>query len=304
MNRSRSWREKFLEFAETPSGKFLILLGPIHVLLFLILLFPFLLEIYLSFSNWEPGRGEWWFAQFNYGLGFSRLVTDARLWYSVGRTFLIAGMAVGAEFLLGLIGASLFSRSFAGKRVLTSVFLIPMFFMPVVVAYNFWMMFQPIGPVNFILGKLVGRDIVYPWLSRVEPALISVIITDIWQWSPFMFLIMTSGMLALPQNPIDAAKVLGASEWQIFRYIKLPMLRNIIIIALVIRFMEALKLFDTAFIMTGGGPGFATETLSIFTYIVSIRNGRLGYGSSIAMVLLILILFIIIPLVRPMLRRR
>lgn len=303
MSKHKSLREKFLEFSETVSGRFLILHGPIYVILFLILLFPFLLEIYLSFSNWEPGRGEWWFAPFNYGLGFARIFKDFRLWYSVGITFLVAGVAVGAEFVLGLIGAALFSRKFAGKRILTAIFLIPMFFMPVVVGYNFWMMFQPTGPINFLIGKLIGREIVYPWLSRAGSALVALIITDIWQWTPFMFLILNAGMLSLPQNPIDAARVLGASEWQIFRYIKLPMLKNIIIIALVIRFMEALKLFDAPFILTGGGPGFATETLSIYTYIIGIQTGRLGYGSSISMLLLILILLIISPAVRPILRR-
>jgi multiple sugar transport system permease protein len=301
---SKSLREKFLEFSETVPGRFLILHGPAYVILYVILLFPFLLEIFLSFSDWEPGRGEWWLAHFNYGLGFSRIFGNFRLWRSVGLTFLIACIAVGVELALGLIGAALFSRSFKGKRGLTALFLIPMFFMPVVVAYNFWMMFQPTGPINFVVGKLIGREVIYPWLSRRGSAFAALIITDIWQWTPFMFLILNAGMLSLPQNPIDAARVLGASEWQIFRHIKLPMLKNVIIIAIVIRFMEALKLFDTPIILTGGGLGFATETLSIYTYIVSIQTGRLGYGSSIAMVLLILILLIISPAVRPILRRR
>ncbi|MEM3072656.1 MAG: hypothetical protein QW172_04285, partial [Candidatus Bathyarchaeia archaeon] len=105
MSRPKTWRERVLEFSETSSGRFLTLHGPIYVILYLILLFPFLLEIYLSFSDWEPGRGEWWLAHFNFGLGFPSIISDIRLWYSVGRTFLMAGAAVGLEFLLGLIGA-------------------------------------------------------------------------------------------------------------------------------------------------------------------------------------------------------
>ncbi len=140
MAQVKTWREKILGFSETSSGRFLILHGPIYVILFLILLFPFLLESYLSFSDWEPGRGEWWFAHFNYSLGFSKIASDVRLWSSVVRTFLMASAAVGLEFLLGLIGAVLFSREFKGRRELTAMFLVPMFFMPVVVAYNFWMM--------------------------------------------------------------------------------------------------------------------------------------------------------------------
>ena len=301
---SDNWKKRFLDYADKPVGRFLLLQGPIQALLFSILLFPFLLEIYLSLSAWEPGPTPWFLAEFNYGQSFVQIVQDIRFLLSVGRTFLITGIAVTAEFLLGLAGALIFSKSFRGKKVLTSIFLIPMFFMPIIVAYNFWMIFQPQGPLNYIISLIIGRPFLLPWLSREIPALIAIILTDIWEWTPFMFLIMTSGIMALPENPISAAKVLGASDWQVFRMVKLPMLKNIIIIALVIRFMEAIKIFDTPFIMTGGGPGFATETLSIYTFIISIQNGRLGYGAAAALILLISILLLITPAVRPILRRR
>jgi len=274
------------------------------VILFLILLFPFLLEIFLSFSGWEPGKGDWWLAQFNYGQSFAAVFRDVRLWLAVGRTFLIAGVAVLGELILGLLGAMVFSRRFTGKKIITSIFLIPMFFMSVVVGQNFYMMFQPGGAINYVVGAMTGTQIEIPWLAQAGTGLAALIITDIWQWAPFMFLILSSGVLALPQNPISAAKVLGASEWQIFRRIQLPMLKNIMIIAVVIRFMEALKLFDTVYIMTGGGPGAATETLSMYAYIISVSMGRLGYSSAVALVILILILLILTPAVRPILRRQ
>ena len=304
MKTTRNWHQKFLDFIDNPKNRFLVLLGPIHVVLFLVLLFPFLLMIFLSLSGWEPGKISWWLAQFNYGIGFINVFTDARFIYSFLRTFLIVAPAVGVEFVFGLIGALLFSKTFRGKKLIATFFLIPMFFMPVVVGYNFWMIFQPRGPLNYIVGLMVGRDFELSWLSDRYAAIAALIIADVWQWTPFMFLLMTAGVLSLPENPIMAAKVLGASDWQIFRHIKLPMLKNIIVIALIIRLMEALKLFDMPFIMTGGGPGFHTETISIYAFVVSIVSGRLGYGSSLALIILIVFLLIIAPSVRPILRRR
>lgn len=304
MKTTKNWRRKLSDFVDNPKNRFLILLGPIHVVLFLVLLFPFLLMIFLSLSGWEPGKIPWWLAQFNYGVGFLKVFGDARFIWSLARTFLIVAPAVGLEFVFGLIGALLFSKAFRGKKLIATLFLMPMFFMPVVVGYNFWMIFQPRGPLNYILSLMLGRAVEIPWLTERSAAMTAIILSDVWQWTPFMFLIMTAGVLSLPENPIMAAKVLGASNWQTFMYVKLPMLKNIIVIALIIRFMEALKLFDLPFIMTGGGPGFHTETLSIYAFVVAMVSGRLGYGSSLALILLILFLLIITPAIRPILRRR
>ncbi len=300
--KSRNWRRSIQDRVNSKWGLILILVGPIHALLFSLLLFPFLLEIFVALSSWTPYGGEWWQAEFNYGINFQKLIVDLRFLLSIGRTALITGIAVGAEFIFGLILALTFTRRFKGKKVLVSLFLVPMFIMPIIVGYDFWMLLQPSGPINHAISVITGTEFSVKWLARPNLAVFSIIITDIWHWTPFMFLILMSGLLAVPENPVHAAKVLGASTWQIFKDIKLPMIKNIILIAVVIRAMEVMKLFDEIYIMTGGGPGFATETISLYTYTMGLVNARFGFASAAAIIILLMTLIIISKIVRPVLR--
>jgi len=301
-NNNRSLLEKLSRIANTKTGIVILLIGPIQFLLFLILLTPFLIEIFLSLSSWDPAKGNWWMAKFDFGLGFLTILQDPRFLMALGRTAMFVGLAVPAEFLIGLYLANLVSKNFRGKKVVFSLFLLPMFVMPLIVGYTFWMIFQPSGPIDHVLTIATGIDFMStPWLSNATLAWIALIITDVWHWTPFMFLILYSGLVSLPENPISAAKVLGASEWQVFKDIKIPMLRNIIIIALVIRAMEAVKLFDEIYLMTGGGPGFDTETISMYTFTTAIITARIGYGSTAAIIVLLISLVLIITAVRPVL---
>ena len=301
--KSKNWRRSIQDRVNSKWGIILILVGPIHALLFSLLLFPFLLEIFVALSAWTPYGGEWYRADFNYGVHFQKLATDLRFLTSIGRTVLITVIAVTLEFTCGLILALTFTRRFKGKRVLVSLFLIPMFIMPIIVGYDFWMLLQPSGPINHALSVVTGLDITTKWLAHSDLAVFSIILTDVWHWTPFMFLILMSGLLAVPENPVHAAKVLGASTWQIFKDIKLPMLKNIILIAVVIRALEVMKLFDEIYIMTGGGPGFATETISLYIYTMGLVNARFGYGTAAAIIILLLTLIIISKIVRPVMRR-
>jgi multiple sugar transport system permease protein len=300
--KDKSLIAKLSRIANSRTGIVLVLVGPIQFLLFLILLTPFLIEIFLSLSNWNPTRGNWWTASFDFGLGFVRVLQDTRFLSALARTGMFVLFAVGAEFFLGLYLANLVSKSFHGKKAVFSIFLLPMFIMPLIVGYTFWMIFQPAGPLDHVLTLSTGLDFMSTrWLANGTLGWIALIATDIWHWTPFMFLILYSGLMSLPENPISAAKVLGASGWQIFKDIKIPMLRNIIIIAVVIRAMEAMKLFDELYIMTGGGPGFDTETISIYTFTTAITTAQIGYASTGAIVILLICLVLIITAVRPVL---
>lgn len=303
--KKKSLLEKLSRIANTKTGITVVLIGPIQFLLFLILLTPFLIEIFLSLSSWDPTKGNWWMAKFDFGSGFLQILQDTRFLLALGRTAMFVAFAVAAEFLIGLYLANLVSKSFRGKKVVFSVFLLPMFVMPLIVGYTFWMIFQPSGPIDHVLTLATGMDFMSTrWLSNATLAWVALIVTDIWHWTPFMFLILYSGLVSLPENPISAAKVLGASDWQVFKDIKIPMLRNIIIIALVIRAMEAMKLFDELYLMTGGGPGFDTETISMYTFTTAIMTARIGYGSTAAIIILLISLVLVITAVRPVLLAR
>jgi multiple sugar transport system permease protein len=161
----------------------------------------------------------------------------------------------------------------------------PMMVMPVVVGYTFWMLFQSNGPINQILGALFA---VSPeWFRSAPLAWTAIIVTEVWHWTPLFFLIMLSGLNNLPENPIRAAIILGASPRQVFWRIVLPMLKPVIVVAFVIRFMEIVKLFDEVFMLTRGGPSTSTETISLYIYKLAFQDFQLAYGAAAAFLVLL-----------------
>ena len=210
----------------------------------------------------------------------------------MGRTFLIVGIAVPLEFLLGLGLAFLFLEEFQGKRIFHTIILIPMMIVPAVAGYMFFMLFQSNGPINAILSIVSGQAVAIPWLTTEATAIISVIIAEVWQWTPLMFLILLSGLMGMPEDQMRAATMLGASFWQKFRYLMLPMLKPIIVIALVIRFMEAVKIFDADLPDDRRRPGQGHRELSIFMYKAAFLNLRWSYAAAAAMIVLVIMTII------------
>lgn len=263
---------------------------PAQVLVLFIAVFPLLMQLYISLTDWSPLDGIGWWQAYELWNGFANytdLMADSRFWSALGRTALVMAICVPAEFLLGLGLAILFMDDFVGKRVFYSIMLIPMMVVPAVAGYMFFMLFQSGGPVNDILSSLTGMDVSIAWLSNPTTALIAVMIADIWQWTPLMFLILLAGLVGVPEDQVRAATLLGASWWQRFRTIVLPKMKTIIVIALAIRVIENFKIFDTLYIMTGGGPGVATETISVYIYKVTQQDLIWGYVAAIALVILV-----------------
>lgn len=263
---------------------------PAQLLVLFIAVFPLLMQLYISLTDWSPLDGiGWWQAYelWNSFANYTDLMADSRFWSALGRTALVMAICVPAEFLLGLGLAILFVDDFAGKRVFYSIMLIPMMVVPAVAGYMFFMLFQSGGPVNDILSGLTGMNVAIAWLSDPTTALIAVMIADIWQWTPLMFLILLAGLVGVPEDQVRAATLLGASWWQRFRTIVLPKMKTIIAIALAIRVIENFKIFDTLYIMTGGGPGVATETISVYIYKVTQQDLIWGYVAAIALVILV-----------------
>jgi multiple sugar transport system permease protein len=170
-----------------------------------------------------------------------------------------------------------------------------------VVGNNFYMLFFAEGPVNALISYIVGEPFRLDWLSHPTWAIFPVMLAEIWQWYPLMFLIMMAGLRGLPPNQLRAAEVLGASVWQTFWRIKIPQLVPIILIAFVIRMMEVLKLFDVVYIMTKGGPGTVTETISIYMFKIGLRDFRTSYISAGAWIVLIASVFLFVRLLKPIL---
>lgn len=263
---------------------------PAQLLVLFIAAFPILMQIYISLTDWSPLEGiGWWQAWelWNSFANYADLAQDTRFWNSLLRTAFVMAVCVPVEFLLGLGLAVLFVDDFPGRRFLYSVLLIPMMVVPAVAGYMFFMLFQSGGPINDILAFFVGQPVAIAWLSDPDLALVAVMIADIWQWTPLMFLILLAGMVGVPEDQQRAATLLGASWWRRFFTIVLPRMKTIMIIALAIRLIENFKIFDTLFIMTGGGPGVATETISVYIYKVTQQELIWGYVAAIALAILI-----------------
>lgn len=265
---------------------------PAQVLVLFISLFPLLMQLYISLTDWSPLAGTSWphaWEMWNTFANYTDLLADGRLWSALGRTALVMAVCVPVEFLLGLALATLFADDFPGKRVAYSILIMPMMVVPAVAGYMFYMLFQSGGPVNDILSALTGQPVTVAWLSDGTLALVAVMAADIWQWTPLMFLILLSGLVGVPEDQMRAATLLGASPWQRFLTIALPRMKAIMVIALSIRVIECFKIFDTLYIMTGGGPGVATETISVYIYKITTGDLIWGYVAAIALAILIVL---------------
>lgn len=264
-------------------------LVPVQLLVLSLLFVPFCLTIYISLLRWRITRGFWTDADWGGLTNFTDALTDEGFWAAIGRTVLFAGSSVVLELSIGFGLALLTYTSFRGRRFYFTVFLIPMMIIPVVVGYDFSMLLIDTGPLNSVLSTLTGLDIRIRWLSDYRAAQIAVILADVWQWTPLTFLILVSGLVALPPDPIRAAQVMGATRWQVFRYVKLPLLQPVIVIAVVIRTMEAFKIFDMPMLLTQGGPGNATETISIYLWRNAWIFNKISYAAAASLTLLVLL---------------
>lgn len=265
---------------------------PAQLLLLFIVIFPTLSQLYISFTSWSPTRGgNWWDAYlfWNWLGNYWDLSRDPVFLGAILRTAIIVAIAVPLEFLIGLRLAFLFLNEFRGKRVFYTFMLLPMMIVPSVTGYIFFMLFQANGPINAALSLVLRRPVEITWLANEWLAPLAVVIADVWQWTPLLFLILYSGLLALPDEQLRAAEVLGASEWQIFRMLILPMLKPIIVIALIIRGMEALKIFDSIWLMTAGGPARATESISVYLFKVVFQTLNWSQAAAAAIIVLILV---------------
>jgi multiple sugar transport system permease protein len=260
---------------------------PVQLLVVGLLFVPFVLTIYISLLRWRLTRGFWTDAPWGGLSNFLDALTDEGFHDAVVRTFVFAGTAVVFQLLIGFGLALLTYRAFRGRRFYFTVFLIPMMIIPVVVGYDFSMLLIDTGPLNAVLSAVTGLDVRIRWMSDYRAAQLAVILADIWQWTPLTFLIFVSGLSALPPDPIRAARVMGATRWQVFRYVQLPLLKPVIVISLVIRSMEALKIFDLPMLLTQGGPGNATETISIYLWRNAWIFNKMSYAAASSLILLV-----------------
>jgi multiple sugar transport system permease protein len=259
-----------------------LLLAPALLVLLALSIYPLVYAVRVSLQTGTGSRAEWSLEN------FARLFSDGFFLSALLHTLVYAAIALTCEFLLGLGLALLMNQEIGGRAFFRAALLVPMMLPPVVVGVVWRLALNPnFGAINGTL-KSFGIDTEsLTWTASPRLAFLSVIVVDVWQWTPFVFLILLAGLQAIPQEPYEAARMDGSSEWQTFRFITLPLLKPAILIVLLLRTMDLLRVFDQIFILTEGGPGFATETISLYIYRAAFRFGNFGYAAAMSFVLLI-----------------
>ncbi len=265
---------------------------PTMILLVVMNIFPLLWSLILSFSKYSAIDTQ--SPDFVGTKNYVKIFSDPKIWKYFTTTAYFVVMAVAAQFVIGFGLALLLNREFKGKGTITTLMLIPMMLSPVVVGLFWRFILDPSwGLMNYLLSLLPGissRASNLIWLTRPKMALFSLVIIDTWMWSPFMMLLSLAGLSAIPKYLYEAADIDRASTWFKFRHITFPLVAPLLLIALLFRTMDAFKLFDLVYIVTEGGPGTATETVSMNLYRQAFRNWNTGESCALAYILLIIII--------------
>ena len=257
---------------------------PTLVFLILINIFPLFYSLILSFADYSAisGKPPIWIGIRNY----RELLNDPHVWNSFYITLKYAIISVFGQLVVGFGIALLLNRKIPGKGVITTLLLLPMMMSMAIVGLFWKLLYSPSwGIINYLLG--LGK---FVWISNADVALLAIAITDIWMWSPFVMLLSLAGLSAIPQHLYEAASIDRASRWFTFRRITLPLVSPLLLIAVIFRTMEAFKTFDLAYIMTGGGPGTATELISIKLYNMAFPQWQTGKSAALAYIVLIVII--------------
>jgi multiple sugar transport system permease protein len=272
-----------------------LFMAPALVLIAVVTIYPMIYSMIISFQDVRLARINQ--AEFVGLDNYIRLLGDTAFHRSLLLSIIYVIGSVLGSLVLGLGLALLFDRDLHGMVLWRSLLIVPMVVTPVSIGLTWRMMYSDqTGVINFALGQLgLPRPL---WIESPDTALVSVILVDIWEWTPFMFLILLAGLRSLPLSPFESARVDGASAWQRFIYLTLPMLWPVIAVAVLLRAIDALRIFDQIFIMTRGGPAQATDLFSLFLYRTGFKHAYISYAAALSWVLLILTTVLLVYFVR------
>jgi multiple sugar transport system permease protein len=270
---------------------YVLFLLPALIVIFAVIIFPWLFTIWMSLNDWQMGMQQSFVGLSN----FQTLATDNRFLETIPRTLFFTILSVAAPLILGVFAAEVFHQRFPLRGLLRGIFILPMMTTPVAIALIFIMMYHPqIGVLNYLLS-LIG---IPPqlWVYDKNTVIPALVLVETWQWTPLVMLIVLGGLAALPTDPYESALIDGASRWDMFRFITLPLVMPFLMVAIIIRTIDALKSFDIIFVMTQGGPGTASETINIYLYLQAFAFFNIGHASAVVIVFFVIILALAIIL--------
>jgi len=270
--------------------------SPAAVVVFVLMVFPVFYTVYMSLHSWFASSLT--SPEFVGLANFKRaFLQDERFRNALWLTLYFTALATVLQVILGVALALLLNRPFRGKGFFRSIFLLPMVATPVAIALVWMMMYNPtLGVMNYIVGLI--RLGPFKWVSDAALVIPALAVVDTWEWTPLITLITLAGLASLPLEPYESALIDGASPAQMFWRITLPLLRPTIMVALLFRSIDCLKTFDIIYVMTAGGPGFASETLNVYTFQVGLFYFHIGYACSLLVILFALVLGVSLVLIK------
>lgn len=264
-----------------------LLVAPATFVILLVGLFPFVYTLLVSFQNITMLEED---TSFQGLANYARLLADSRFWEAIGHTLLFLAVALPAELALGFLLALLFLDEMPGRQVFIALIVLPVVVSPIVAGATWRLLFDNrFGPINQILSWIAGEPVTILWI--VNPAFVypAILMAEIWQWTPFMFLLLWAALNEVDKSQLESAEIDGASFWQRLWWVVLPAIRPVVIIALLIRGLDLFRLFDVVWGLTRGGPGTMTETISIYTYVVGFQQFETSYAAAMALVIIVLL---------------
>ena len=280
-------RDGFIKYA---------LVAPAIFVILLIGLYPFVMLLLTSVQNITMFEDDHSFQGF---VHYARLFEDGRLWESLLHTTLFAAIALPIELILGFLLALLFLERMPFKQFFVAVLLLPTVISPIVAGSAWRLLFdQRFGPINQVIGWIAGADVKLLW--NIDPLLVwpAILIAEVWQWTPFMFLLLLVALSNVDREQLESAQIDGASLWLTFRKIVLPAIMPVLVIALLIRALDLVRIFDVIWTMTQGGPGTMTETISIYAYQMAFREFEISYSAAIAFLVIVLLTIAVVAALR------
>jgi multiple sugar transport system permease protein len=219
---------------------------------------------------------------------YAEALTDERAWAALRNTLVLSVGGVTLEFLLGLGLALVLIDELRGKRFIIPLLMLPVMMVPVIVGLAWRLLWESQnGPINYFLGLIPGWDRQITWLTQPNTALVAILVTEVWQWTPFMFLILLAGLAGVNPDLYDAAALDGAGWWRTLRDITLPAIAPVLAVVILFRWMDAFKIFDFIWMFTQGGPGTSTESISWYVYQLGLKFFRMGYASAMSYLVVI-----------------
>lgn len=272
------------------------LVAPSIVILLLIGVFPLVYLLVVSFQGITMMETD---TSFHGLLNYRLLFSDARLWQSLLHTIVFTVVALPIELGLGLAMAQLFIDRLPGRQVFVALLVLPVVVSPIVAGATWSLMFDNrFGPVNEIIGWIAGKEMPLLWTVKPDLVYVAILVAEIWQWTPFMFLLLLAALSGVDRSQLEAAQIDGAGYWRTFFRIVLPAIWPVMAVAILIRGLDLFRLFDIVWALTKGGPGTMTETISIFTYVKGFQQFETSYTAAVALLIIVLLSVLVLTALR------